>query len=135
MGLRRRRRLILLKIASKAHLAASGNLNIKEERGGKILLQNGDIVFANLQNVSTDKKRFYSEIPEADFFNDDLIGFWHTHPGHSYPSPPDLLQMLKINLRFKRNFLMVIIGRKKISITHFTNYIFPHLKLEKLKTL
>ena len=124
---------ILLK--KEVFVKASGISPIKEESGGKIISLNGRFSLENLPNFSKNKRRFISEIPEGDFYMKDLIGFWHTHPSHSIPSPPDLYQILKLNLMSRRNFLMVIIGKKRISITEFKNLIFPIIRFEKIKTV
>jgi hypothetical protein len=115
-------------------IKASVISSIKEETGGKIISLNGKLSLEDLPNFSKNKKRFISEIPEADFYKEDLIGFWHTHPSYSIPSPPDFYQMIKLNLMFRKNFLMVIIGKKRISITEFKKLIFPIIRFEKIKT-
>ncbi len=121
-------------LKKEVFIKASGISPIKEESGGKILSKNGEFYLENLPNFSKNKKKFISEIPEADFYKDDFIGFWHTHPLYSIPSPPDFYQMLKLNLIFRRNFLMVIIGKKRISITEFKYFVFPFISFSKIKT-
>ncbi len=121
-------------LKKEVFIKASEISPIKEESGGRIISLNGKFSLEKLPNFSKNKKKFISEIPEADFYKDEFIGFWHTHPSYSIPSPPDFYQMLKLNLMFRRNFLMVIIGKKRISITEFKYFVVPIIKFEKIKT-
>jgi sulfite reductase beta subunit-like hemoprotein len=113
----------------------SGNSSQEKETGGKIIVKDGEAFLAEIQNQSLNKKRFTSEIPEADFYDNSFIGLWHTHQSYSIPSPPDFYQMIKLNLMFKKNFKMIIIGRRKISVTSFKYLIFPNVKFETIKNV
>jgi len=106
-----------------------------KEIGGQVVYDKGKFLLNDLPNFSRNKKRFISEIDVSDLYKEELKGFWHTHPLYSFPSPPDFWQMLKLNLKFRRNYMMVIIGKKRISITEFKYFVFPFIKFLKIKTV
>lgn len=120
-------------IIKEVLLKASGDSDFNREKGGKIISSDGTTSLMNLPNFSHREKRFYGEIPEADLYEEELKGFWHTHPSYSFPSPPDFYQMLKLNLMFKKNFLMVIIGKRRISITKFKCFVLPLISFTKIR--
>ncbi len=105
------------------------------EIGGKIFLNEDGYSIIHLPNFSDNKKQFITDIPFEELNDQNLAGFWHTHHFKSFPSPQDLFQMIKLNLMFKRKFLMVIFGKRKISITEFKFFVFPKIRFEKIKTV
>lgn len=106
--------------------------NIKQEIGGVVWLKNNDLVLNKSENLSNKLNEFKSELDIYDLLNNNFQGFWHTHPKYCLPSLPDIIQMMKVNQRFKRNYLMIIFGKKRFSIVEFKFRLIPKIKFEIL---
>jgi len=104
--------------------------NFQQEVGGVIWLKNEEFVLNKSENSSNKRNEFISEFDIQDLLNEDFHGFWHTHPKFCLPSPPDIFQMIKLNLRFKRNYLMIILGEKRFSVVEFKYRLIPKIRIK-----
>jgi len=104
----------------------------QQEVGGDVWLKNEEFVLNKSENSSNKWNEFVTEFDMLDLFNEDFRGFWHTHPKFCLPSPPDIFQLIKLNLRFKRNYLMIIIGKKRFSVVEFNYRFIPKIRIETL---
>jgi len=103
------------------------NKLVEKEIGGTVYNKNSYLSFVKYDNLTHSKNQFISYIDKDEFHNENFAGLWHTHPGRSFPSPQDIFQLLKVNVLFRKNFLMIIFGRKSYSIVKFKFLVFPKI--------
>ena len=112
----------------------STNKSIRQkEIGGTIWLKKKEFMLNKSENSSNKRNEFISEFDIQDLLDEDFQGFWHSHPKYCLPSPPDIFQLIKLNWRFKRNYLLIILGEKRYSVVGFKYHFVPKIKIETLK--
>ncbi len=103
------------------------------ETGGTLIIEHDIVTFNKVENVSERYNQFSAYFDKEDFSNKNFIGLWHTHPFLSFPSPQDFYQSIKLNLLFKRNFLMIILARSMYIVVKFKFLVIPIFKIKKYK--
>ncbi len=97
------------------------------EQGGTITLNRRRLYFREIKNYSTKKNEFTFFLSKKTLKS--IQGFWHTHPTHFFPGLLDILQVIKLNIRYRKNFYLIIFHNKGYSIINFYFYIFPLIKI------
>lgn len=97
------------------------------EQGGTITLNRKRLYFQEIKNYSTKKNKFTFFLSKRTLKS--IEGFWHTHPTRFLPGLLDILQVIKLNIRYRKNFYLIIFHDKGYNITNFYLYIFPLIKI------